>query len=224
MQVFKPMLLGVLLGASLPAVAEDATTVPTYDCTAEETAAHIRRASHGLFAPAPISSPSEFKKAHAEAETKRAEAAGEESCVSIFSDGRLSDEWERMVKDIREFELDISFSGVDGAKLKMLLDKAKKYAKEKAAEALQKLGEDICNLVSTDNLKEMLLDSVNERYGISAGQLRLDSFANELSEKVLLDADNDVLMLLSEQALKDEVDSEVRDELRTLRSNLWDNL
>ena len=106
--------------------------------------------------------------------------------------------------------------------LQELLKKAKEKAVKEFNNALEKLGEDICAMMSSENIKEILLDAVNKKYGTNARHLRMNDFADELTEEALLSADKDILLLLSEDEMKSEVRSEARSEMRRIRKDLWD--
>jgi hypothetical protein len=197
---------------------------PIYDCTVDETKLYIEQVTHNVFAPSTLPTPSEFNKAYVEAAVAKA-AAGDEggsTCASIFTDGTLDVDWQEIVDAIRNMDFDINFSGIDAAMLQALLDKAKEKVREKATEALTKLGEDVCSMISTDNIKEVLLDAANKRYGTSARTLRLESFADEFRDKEYEKADNNVKMLLSEDEMSQEFDGQTDDELKTIRKKMWD--
>lgn len=209
---------------TLPAVAADVAAEPKFDCTASETKQYIEQVSYNLFAPSPLSSPKEFKDAFMQREKKAAEQGdpGAQNCVTIFTDGSLIDDWQEMLKKIRNFSVDVDFSSVDGAALKKLLDKAKAMAQQQLAAALSALGQDICALLSTDYLKELMLDAVNEKYGTNARNLRVADFAAEVKEMALDKVDDDVKLLMSEEDIDDEVNDASKDEISKQRKKLWD--
>ena len=196
---------------------------PFYDCTAEETKMYIEQVTHNVFAPSPITNPDEFSKAYAEAAQKKADAGGDATCATIFTDGTLEDGWKDIVDTLRNLDFNISFSSMDGAILDELLKKAKERITEEANSAFGKIGEDVCGLISSENLKGLLLDGINKKYGMNARNLRLKDFANEITEEQLLAADDDVLLLLSEDKLIDKIGAETKEEMRDIRKDLWNN-
>lgn len=206
--------------------AEIQTDGPTYDCTAEETKLYIEQVSHNLFSPSPISSHTEYQVAYVDAAEAKAAAGDSDasSCASIFTDGGLEDGWKDIVDAIRSFDLGYDFSGLNAAALKELLKAAKERATEEFNNALEALGADICAMISTEAIEDMLLDAVNEKFGMNARNLRMSDFADEITDQVMEDADDDVLMLLSEDKLLKEVSSESRSELREIRKDLWNKL
>jgi hypothetical protein len=198
---------------------------PTFDCTVAETKLYIEQVTANVFAPSPIATPEEFEKAFMEAESAKA-AAGDgdsASCVSILSDGKLTDEWKNIVDSVRNLDISFSFSGFDAAVLQELLDKAKEKTTEEFTNAMDALGEDLCALISTENIEGMLLDAVNKKYGLNSRSLRFEEFAGDLTEEALLGADKNILLLLSEDKLKSEISNESKQEMRALRKELWDN-
>lgn len=211
------------LFTTLPAMAS-AQTEPKYDCTAAETKQYIEQVSYNLFAPSPLSTPKEFKDAFMQREQKAAEQGdpAAQNCVTIFTDGKLIDEWKEMIDKIRNFSVDIDFTSPDAAALRALLDKAKKMAQEQLAAALSALGEDICKLLSTDYLKGLMLDAINEKYGTNARNLRVADFAAEVKEMALDSLDDDVQLLMSPEDIDDEISSEASDEISKQRKKLWD--
>lgn len=217
-------IVGAFMASSVNAAIE--TEEPTYDCTAEETKIYIEQVTHNLFAPSPIASPEGFKKAYTENAQKKAENGDEDSqtCATIFTDGGLQEGWKNIVKSVREFDLGYDFSGVNGAALEQLLARAKAKAKQEFTNALDALGQDICAMLTTEALKGMLLDAINEKYGTNARNLRMEDFADEISDEVMSNADNDIKMLLSEEKLKKEVSREGRSKMRELRKDLWKKL
>lgn len=209
-----------LIGLSLPAVAAE----PEFDCNATETAMYIKQVSHGLYSPSPIPTPEEFKKAFIEQQTAAA-ANGDpdaQSCVTIFGDGSLSDEWKKAIEAIRNIDINIDFSGINAAALKKILEEAKKKVQEEVTKAIAKLGEDICNMLSTDNVKGIVLDGVNEKYGINARHLRMKDFANEAKDEMMDNAPENVQLLIDKDEIPDMVGDATRDKLRRTRKDLWD--
>lgn len=198
---------------------------PEYDCTALETKQYIEQVSHGLFSPSPITSPEQFKKAFVE--RQQAAAAGgdgdAESCVTIFGDGSLSDEWKRAVDAIRNLQIDIDLSGINGAALKKILEEAQKRISEQVSGALEKMGEDICELLSSDNIKGIVLDGVNEKYGLNARQLRMKNIADSMTEEMMDDAPKNIKLLTDGDEIVDTIDGETKKKLRKARKDLWDN-
>ncbi len=224
----KIKLLLLCMGASLSLVANAAVEndEPTYDCTAEETKLYVEQVTHNIFAPSTIPGPDEFAKSYAEQAEERA-ADGDsdaQSCSTIFSDGGLKDGWQDIVNAVREFDLGYDFSGINAAALQTLLKKAKEKAQEEFMNALEALGQDICAMMSTEALEEMLLDAINEQYGLNARNLRMADFADEITDEVMSNADEDVKMLLSEEKLKRTLSREGRSEMRKIRKDLWNKI
>lgn len=196
---------------------------PKYDCSAEETKIYIEQVTHGVFAPSPLSTPDEFNVAHRQKLKEEAAAnPGASHCATLLSGQGLKEGWQDVVQGVRDFELPEipSFSAVD---MGALVDELKKKAAEKFGEALNQLGEDICALMSPESIKDNLLDAANKELGVNAQDLRFKSFADELTEGALLDADQNILLLLSEDELKKEVSQESRAEMREIRRDLWRN-
>lgn len=204
--------------------ASELSAGPKFDCTAAETKQYIEQVSYNLFAPSPLSTPTEFKDAFIEKEQKAAEMGepGAEGCVSIFTDGKMLDDWKDAIDAVKNFDMNISFSSIDGAALKALLDKAKEMAQEQLTKAVEALGEDICALLSTDYLKGLLLDEVNKKYGMSASNLRVADFASEVKGMALDNMDSNVKQLLSPGAIDSEMNSATEDEIAKQRKALWD--
>lgn len=223
MRANRYLYIAFLFGVTLPAIAS-AQTEPKFDCTASETHQYIEQVSYNLFSPSPLSTPKEFKDAFMQKEQKAAEQgdAGSQNCVNIFTDGKLMDDWQEMLDSIRNFNVDVNFSSVDGAALSALLEKAKQMAQEQLTAALSALGEDICALLSTDYLKGLMLDAVNEKYGTNARNLRVADFASEVKGMALDSLDDDVQLLMSPEDIDDEVSGEARDEITRQRKKLWD--
>jgi hypothetical protein len=196
--------------------ASSQQSTPAYDCTASETKVYIEQVTHGLFAPSSIPTPEEFTKAHTEAK----EQAGDSSCSTIFTDGRLEADWKELVDNIRDFDLTIS---IGDPSLGALLKKAKDQVTKQLTEALEELGGDICGMMQTDALKKMLLDTVNDKYGLNARKLRIEDFANSITDEQMQNAPDNIQMLLSEREFFREVDSVTTGEIRKQRKSLWDN-
>tara|TARA_Y100000310_G_scaffold157372_1_gene156733 strand:- start:2108 stop:2785 length:678 start_codon:yes stop_codon:yes gene_type:complete len=218
------ILLSLVIAASFSSAASATSYAnePVYDCTAEETKIYIEQVTHNVFAPSPITKPEEFNKSYAEAAQKKAEATGDTTCSTIFTDGTLDDGWKKAVDEVKNVDFGAVFSGMDGAILEKILEEAKKRILEENSKALGTIGDDICKLMSSDNLKGMLLDGVNKKFGMNAKKLRLQSFADAITEEQLLKADEDVLLLLSEDKLIDKVGKETRKEMREIRKDLWE--
>ncbi|MEG3765133.1 hypothetical protein [Alteromonas sp. 14N.309.X.WAT.G.H12] len=216
--------LGVLLTGMANADIE--TDGPMYDCTAEETQVYIEQVTHNLFTPSPIASPEEFQQAYIEQADERAKSGDDDSqtCSAIFTGAELEDGWKDIIDAVREFDLGYDFSGINAAALQALLEEAKEKAQEEFMNALEALGQDICSMVSSEALEEMLLDAINEKYGMNARNLRLSDFADEITDDVMSNADDDILMLLSEEKLEREVTQEGRSKMRELREDLWKKL
>lgn len=199
---------------------------PVYDCTAEETKLYIEQVTYPVFAPSNIPAPEEFKVAYIEAKEKAAADGDDDasSCVSIFSDGQLSDDWKAMLETLRSLDFSVSFTSLNGAMIEALLKSARDKAQQALMDGLAKLGADICSLLATDNVKSILLDNVNDKYGMNARNLRLKDFASEIGDDMISDADDNILMLLDESKLKRNVRNESRKEVRQIRRDLWNNI
>lgn len=196
---------------------------PVYDCTASETKQYIEQVSYNVFTPSTLSSPEEFQDAFIKREELAAAAgdASSKACLTIFSDGELLDDWKAAIDAIRNFNLDISFTSIDGAALKAMLDQAKKMAQEELMKALEELGGDICKFMSTDNLKKILLSNVNKQFGISARNLRVADYAAIVKRDALRNASDNVQYLLSPEDLVDDFGDASRQELKKQRKELW---
>jgi predicted hydrocarbon binding protein len=203
-------------------VSETAHSTETkYDCTAEETLVYVNQVSSGLFSPTPVTSVESFKKSYMEQAQAEAEATGNDSCVTIFSDGKLKDDWKDIVDDVRNINVDISFSSVDAAFIKSLLDRIKNEVRNGITNAFEQLGKDICNMLSTDNLKKELLDEVNKKYGLNARSLRIKDFADSMTKDAIRNADDNIKLLISEDAMAREVSAETRKRVRKIEKSLW---
>jgi len=209
---------------SFGAIAEGATE-PKYDCTAAETREHLLSVSHALFAPSTIPEPEEFEKTYVQKKIEEAAQGDSDSgnCVTIFSDPELDDEWKDVVDDIKNLPSQFSFISIDAAVIQAAFEKLKEKSREAVTKALESIGEDICQALSTENLTEIALDAANEKYGTSAKNLRLSEFASEMSEDALDDADDNIKMLLSDKELEKKMDSEAKQEVKKLRKKLWQN-
>jgi len=198
---------------------------PKFDCSVEETKLYIEQVTANVFSESPISTPDQFSKAYLEEMEKKASMGDEEagSCASIFSGEGLNDEWKNVVDSVRNFEMPVSYSSIDGAMLEALLEQLKNKATQAFTDALETIGGDICELISSDSIKGMLLDATNKKLGTDLRSLRVSAFADELTEDALLKADKDVLLLLSEDDLKSEIRSETKTEMHEVRTDLWKN-
>lgn len=221
---FKIAALSLGLTLSFSAVAEGAAE-PKYDCTATETRDHLFSVAHALFAPSTIPEPEEFEKSYIQKKIEEAAEGDDESqsCVTIFTDPELDNEWQEAIKDIRNLPSQFSFTSIDAAVIEAAFNKLKDKAREAVTKTLQSLGEDICQALSTDNLKEMALDATNEKYGTSAKSMRISAFASEMRDDALDDADDNIKMLLSDKELEKRMDSESQTEIKKLRKKLWQN-
>lgn len=206
------------------ASAQNSPIEPTYDCTASETKQYIEQVSYNVFAPSPLSSPAQFKDAFIQREQEAAAQgdAGSESCVTIFTDGQLLDDWKKAVDAIKNLDINIDFTSVNGAALKAALAKARKMAQEQLTAALKALGEDICKLMSTDHLKGVLLSNVNKKFGTNARNLRVSDFAKIVKDNALDNASDNVQLLISPEDIDDEMNDRARSELKKTRRDLWD--
>lgn len=220
------LILSLVVSGSAFSQESQYANEPVYDCTAEETRVFIEQVTYPVFAPSNIPSPEDFKKAYIERQEKAAEMGDGDasSCASIFSDGQLADDWKAMLDTLRNVDFSVNFSSLNGAMLEALLKSARDKAKQALRDGLEKLGGDICALLATDNIKRILLDNVNDKYGMRARNLRLRDFADEITDDVISNADDNILMLLDESKLKREVRSQTRSEMRAVRRDLWNNI
>lgn len=202
-----------------------AATEPEYDCTADETKQYIEQVSHGLFSPSPITSPEQFKKSFMERQVAAASSGdeGAQTCVTIFGDGQLSDEWKKAIEAIRNLQVNIDLSGLNAAALKKILEEAQKKIVEQIGATLQKLGEDVCELLSTDNVKGILLDGVNQKFGLNARQLRMRDLSRSMSDEMMDNAPDNIRLLTDSDEIIDTIDSGTKQKLRKVRKDLWDN-
>lgn len=212
-----------LLALSFVCVPVFSYAEPKFDCTALETHQYIEQITYNAFAPSPLSSPAEFKEAFIQREMEAAKAGdvAAKTCLTIFSDGKLLDDWKAAIDAIRNLNMDISFSGFDGAALMALLQKARDMAEKELMSALEKLGEDICKLMSTDHLKGVLLSTVNAKYGTKARNLRVADFAAIVQKDALNNANDNVKLLLSPDDIEDKMNDEARKKIRQQRRELW---
>lgn len=219
---FAALSLGITL--SFSAFAEGVAE-PKYDCTATETRDHLLSVSHALFAPSTIPEPEEFEKSYIQKKIEEAAEGDDESqsCVTIFTDPELDDGWKEAIEDIRNLPSEFTFQSIDAAVIEAAFNRLKEKAREAVTKTLESLGEDICNALSTDNLTEIALDAVNEKYGTSAKSLRVSAFVSEMRDDALDDADDNIKMLLSDKELEKRMDSEAKTEIKKLRKKLWQN-
>jgi hypothetical protein len=218
------VVLSIGLALSGVAVSQEYPNEPTYDCTAEETKLYIEQVTANIFAPSPISTPDEFNKGHQEANAARAAAGDTDAgaCAAILSGEGLKEGWQDIVKGARDFSLP-AFPSLSAIDMSVLYERLKEKATVEFGKALDALGGDICQLVSADNIKGMLLDATNKSLGVNARSLRVEDFANKLTEDALLGADQNILLLLSEDELKNEISSDSLQEMRKIRKELWRN-
>jgi len=219
----KKTLMTLAIISPLLSVSALSQEPPAFDCTATETRIYIEQVTHKVFAPSNIANPVEFKDAYTQ--KKQAEAdAGDgdaQSCVTIFSDGQLNEDWKELVDTIRNIDIDVSFSP-DGAALKALLDQVKSRIKKEVTDAMSQLGQDVCAMLSSEKLEKLLLNSVNDKYGLNARSLRIDDFSKSITDQAMMNAPDNIQMLLSEDQFYKEVSGETRNELRKVRKDLWD--
>ena len=218
-----------LLGAALSPIAASASDYPNqpvYDCNREETLLYVNQLTSTVFTPNAMTSPKAFEAAVV-TQSEEAKAQGDlggSSCVTVFSDGKLSDEWKRIVETIKTIDFSPDFSSINGAAMQAFLDGAKERIMEEVNGAIAALGQDICEMMSSDNLEDLILDGIHSSTGLNPGRLRMDSFVDELTEEMLLRADRDIVKLVSdEDALADWMGGETRQELREARRELWEN-
>ncbi len=193
---------------------------PKFDCTVAETKMFVEQVTYNVFSPSPVTTPTEFNKAYIEAQAEK----GDSACLAIFTDGSLEDGWKDIVDSVREMEIDLWFSSIDAAMLEQLLDQAKQRVQDEVMAGLEQLQADVCQFMSPENLNGMLLDQINKEFGLNVKSLAAQSFADELSDEVLLAADEDIVRLLSEGELADELGGETRNEMRQIRKKLWEGL
>lgn len=92
-----------LLGAALSpmiASASEYPNQPVYDCNREETLLYVNQLTSTVFTPNAMTSPKAFEAAVV-SQSEEAKAQGDlggSSCVTVFSDGKLSDEWKGLLK------------------------------------------------------------------------------------------------------------------------------
>jgi len=195
----------------------EASSEVVYDCTAEETAVFIRKAAFNTMAPSPITTPGEFTKAYVE--KKQKEEGDEVGCLSIFTDGSLNDQWEATVKQIRELDLGLP---VTDFSMEAAAKAVKKAIDEQVAKALEKLREDVCAFMTTDNFKSIALDAVNAKYGLSLKEATLSDFKGKMEDMALDEIDDPRLKaLLSADDMEKEIKSQSRKDVKKLRKEMW---
>lgn len=133
----------------------------------------------------------------------------------------LNDVWKDIVDVVQNFDLSFFFSGLDVVVLQELLKKVKEKVVKEFNNVLEKLGEDICVMMLLENIKEILFDVINKKFGINVWYLRMNDFVDELMEEVFFSVDKDILFLLSEDEMKSEVCSEVCFEMCRIRKDFW---
>jgi len=215
--------IALLVAGMLISGVAGAVTEPEYDCTAAETKLYVEQVTRKTFAPSPIITPGEFKMAYVEQVTAKAAKGDPDSgnCAAIFSDGKLNDEWKRVIDQLRGVDFNVSFSGVDGAMLQALLDQAKKIAMQEVKGAMDQIGEDICTIMSPDNLEKLLLDEVNKRYGLKSRSMRVQDFASTVTDRSMTSADKNILLLLSDDQLDSQISGDARREMQSMKKELW---
>jgi hypothetical protein len=202
--------------ALLACVVSTASHATEYDCTAVETASYISQVTYNVMAPSTVTKPIEHKKAY----IKSKEASGDGDCVTIFTDGSLTNGWKELVDTVRNASS--AFPAMpDSPDLTALLEAAKIMVKEKVTQAMEDIGGDICAFMTSENLSGLVLDEVNKKYGIKSKSLEIGSFADAITAKALKDADPDVRLLISHKAIESEMDKRSTAEIRKARKDLW---
>lgn len=210
--------VSALTSSSLLA-AGDYANEPVYDCTRTETALYIKQVSYNVFAPTRMTSPNDFEKAVV---VQSEESGG--SCSTIFSDGKLDDAWKDTIESLRNIDLMPDLSSINAAAMQRFLDMAKDRIQAEIASAVDQLGQDICEMMATDNLEKLVLKGVHKKYGNAPRALRMDAFVDTLTEEALLKADRDIVKMVSDdEALADWMGDATRSELRESRRELWQN-
>jgi hypothetical protein len=202
-----------------------AITEPTFDCTTAETKIYIEQVTHSIFAPSSIPTAEEFMDAYIEGEQAKADAGDDDakSCVSIFTDGTVNEDWKDLVDAVRSLDIDFTFSGPDAAARAAFIKKLKDKVQEQLMSAMEELGQDVCAMLQTDALKAMLLKKVNDKYGLNARNLRIKDFADSVSDEVMRNAPDEIQMLLSDKEFFKAVDAETKSEINKARKSLWQN-
>lgn len=215
---FKKSTFCLVMALSFPSlVLANEVNEPVYDCTADETIVYINKATYGVYAPSPVQTPKEFRKAYVEQKMEE----GDEGCVTIFTDGSLNDDWKDMVDTVRSFDLNISISSVD---LAGAMEVAKRIVQEEMTNALEALGDDICQFLSSENMERLALGALNDKLGINARSLEIEALASEVGDLAYEVVDDDIQLLLSKKKMKRAIRTESRKEFRKARKELWDNL
>lgn len=207
---------GLFLGLS-GMVNAQVSQDPVYECTAEEAIIYIKKSTYGIYAPSPVQTPKEFKKAYVEQKMQE----GDDTCVTIFTDGSLNEDWKDIVDTVRSFDINVSISAPD---LAAVMEMAKKIVQEELTAALEALGEDICQFLSKDNMEKLALGALNDKLGINARALDIDALAGEVQDLAYDALDDDIQTLMSEKKMSKEIRSESRKEFKKIRKELWDNL
>lgn len=207
---------GLFFGLAGVASAQEAES-PVYECTAQEASVYIKKATYGVYAPSPVQTAKEFKKAYVEQKIEE----GDGACVTIFTDGSLNEDWKEIVDTVRSFDINVSLGAPD---LAAIIEMAKKIVQEELTAALEALGEDVCQFLSKDNMESLALGALNDKLGINARSLEVDALAADVQDLAYDALDDDIQTLLSEKKMSREIRSESRSEFKKIRKELWDNL
>jgi hypothetical protein len=200
---------------SMANLASPGMGVVVYDCTAEEVAMFIGKAAFNTLAPSPVTKPGQFTKSY----TQQKAEEGDEGCVTIFTDGSLTNEWKETVKMIRDFDLGLPVNNLTmDAAAKII----KKVIEEEVAAALEEITSDVCAFLSTDNFKKMALDEVNKKYGLSMREATLDEFKGEMGDLALEEIDDPrISNLVSKDDTSSMMESTAKDDIKKLRMDMW---
>ncbi|MBE8233405.1 MAG: hypothetical protein HAW67_06675 [Endozoicomonadaceae bacterium] len=234
MSSFKAKILLIIILLSIPvhvnakvqftteSVETETTTVikPTYDCSAEETSIYIEKVAVNTLSESPITLPDSFLKSFAEQKI----ADGDGDCVTIFTDGKLSREWERIVEQVKEFDFEIPITEIEFTLTEEMIKKA---IKEQIDKAIKSLTKDVCKLVSSENLKKIATDTLNEKYGMTDKMNLIADYREAILEDGLLAAagkDPKIRSMISEDELKKKLTQKSRDELRKVNKDIWKGL
>lgn len=199
---------------------------PVFDCTREETLKYINQVTYTVFAPTQMTSPKAFEEAVVVQSQEAAEQGdfGGSSCVTVFTDGKLDDVWKDTIDSLRSLDFTPNFSSINGAAMQQFLNMAREKVMEEITSAVDALGKDICEMLSSDNLEDMIKEGIHEEFGWQPHELRMDNFVADLTEEMLLNADRDIVRLISDdEALADWMGASTRSELREARRELWEN-
>lgn len=212
----------ILFAGGLQAASENKVV---YDCTNAETISYIEQTTINLFAPSPITTPTEFKKAYIEEQQSRASSGNDESadCVSILSDGVIEQKWKDLVDDVKNTDLPFNPISMNGATLQTILDQIQQAVKDEVFKAAEEATSDVCKKLSVDYLEQKTLDVINKKYGLSAKKLQLSSLSQSAWDKTYEDLDQDIKMLIDQEELNDEVSSATKEKVRKVRKDLWQN-